>query len=157
MGNCYGFAKFLNNSRNISYMTADNTPWLSLDKETLLCKVIDVYDGDTITVILPFNTMFYKKKCRLYGIDCAEIRTKDLEEKKCGYDAKRFLSDHIHNKQVWIYCGDWDKYGRLLITIYTNKQDIGNFDKSINKLMLDNNHAYSYDGTKKQQFQDWKK
>jgi len=138
-------------------MTAENTPWLSLDKETLLCKVVDVYDGDTITVILPFNSKFYKKKCRLYGIDCAEIRTKDLEEKNCGYDAKKFLSDHIHNKQVWIYCGDWDKYGRLLITIYTNKQDIGNFDKSMNKLMLDNNHAYTYDGTKKQQFQDWKK
>ncbi len=65
MGNCYGFAKFLNNSRNISYMTSDNTPWLSLEKETLLCKVIDVYDGDTITVKLPFNSKFYKKKCRL--------------------------------------------------------------------------------------------
>jgi endonuclease YncB( thermonuclease family) len=134
-----------------------NTPWLSFDKQIIKCKVVDIYDGDTITVILPLNGKMFKKKCRLFGIDCAEIRTKNLEEKSCGYDAKKFLHSHINDKEIWIECGNWDKYGRLLITIFLFKKDVGHFEKSINKLMIDSNHAYIYDGTKKQEFDKWHK
>jgi len=159
MGNCI----FLQLSRNIktykdtdlSGYTSENTPWLSLESQIVKCKVIDVYDGDTITVILPWNGSVFKKKCRLTGIDCAEIKTKDLREKSCGYDAKQFLANTIKDKELWIHCGDWDKFGRLLITIFNTREEVGNFEKSINQKMIDSHYAYKYDGKAKSAFKDW--
>ena len=48
-------------------------------------KVIKVYDGDTITIAskMPFeNSPYYRFSVRLKGIDCPEIRTKNMEEKQ---------------------------------------------------------------------------
>ena len=159
MGNCIFFQLSRNiktyQDTDLSKFTAENTPWLSLEYQIIKCKVIDVYDGDTITVILPWDGGVFKKKCRLTGIDCAEIRTKDLREKSCGYDAKKYLTDLLDNKNIWIECGDWDKFGRLLITIFKNKEDVGNFQMSINQQMIDSNNAYKYDGKAKSAFKDW--
>ena len=49
------------------------------------------------------------------------------------------------NQLVYIKCGGFDKYGRLLGTIYINKDD----DKSVNDIMIENNHGYEYHGGKK--------
>ena len=159
MGNCIFFQLSRNiktyQDTDLSGYTSENTPWLSLESQIVKCKVIDVYDGDTITVILPWNGSVFKKKCRLTGIDCAEIRTKDLREKSCGYDAKQFLSNLLKQEEFWIECGDWDKFGRLLITIFSNREDVGKFQKSINQQMIDSNHAYKYDGKAKSAFKDW--
>lgn len=159
MGNCITCINLIKyrDSIDLTKFNAENTPWLSLKGEKLQCKVIDVYDGDTITVIIPWNKSVYKKKCRLVGIDSPEIRTKDLNEKTAAYISKEFLKGIIENKIVWIDCDDWDKYGRLLIVIYINKVDIGNYEKSVNKLMIEKNLAYSYDGGTKSAFKTWHK
>ena len=47
--------------------TGDNVPWLSLNGITCQCKVVDVYDADTVTIVLPFNNELYRVKCRLLG------------------------------------------------------------------------------------------
>ena len=47
---------------------------------------------------------------------------------------------------VFLKCGEFDKYGRLLGTIYVNQTD----EKSVNDLMIENGYAYEYHGgTKK--------
>ena len=50
---------------------SEQIPWFSLNGLICKCKVIDVYDADTVTIILPFNEKLYKVKCRLLGIDSA--------------------------------------------------------------------------------------
>ena len=45
---------------------------------------------------------------------------------------------------VNIKCGEFDKYGRVLVQIYSSQ-----FTKSLNQLLIDENHAYAYFGKTK--------
>ena len=107
--------------KELETYTAYNTEWLTLRGDYFMCKVIDVYDGDTVTVSFRYHGVPTKKKCRLSGIDTAEIRSQDEKEKKHARIAKDFLERLVLNKVVWIKCGDWDKYGRLLGTFYLER------------------------------------
>lgn len=102
-------------------------------------KVVKVYDGDTVHAILDIFGAYYKFKVRLDGIDTPEIRTKDLEEKTKGLDARDWLSKRIMGKIVDLKCKGMDKYGRLLADIYVN-------DTCINTEMITNNIGYEYHG-----------
>ena len=88
-----------------------DVPWLTLDGITCQCKVVDVYDADTVTIVLPLTEKLYKVKCRLLGIDSAEKRTKNLDEKKFALEATDWLSNLINDKVIWVKCGKWGKYG----------------------------------------------
>lgn len=111
-------------------------------------KVVDVYDGDTVTVILINKCGFEKHKLRLYGIDTPEMapRLNDPNReniKKNAKLAKNKLQELILNKNVSLNLIGYDKYGRLLGTIYKK-----NFCSkiNINKFMLDNGYAKEYYG-----------
>ena len=130
-------------------------PWLSLDGITCKCKVISVYDADTVTVILPLNDKLYKVKCRLFGIDSAEKRTKNLEEKKVALESTEWLRSQINDQVIWIKCGKWGKYGgRMIGTLYMTEEDMKN-DKSVNMKIVEKGYAYKYNGKKKQKFEEW--
>jgi endonuclease YncB( thermonuclease family) len=128
--------------------TNENTDWLSFDGRFIECKVVKVYDGDTITVVAPLGNGMYKVKCRLQGIDTPEIRTKDLLEKKAGYKSKTWMTEKVLNKCVWLQCGKYDKYGRVLATVFLNKDD----EQSLNDTMVFDGAAQPYDGGQRQKF-----
>lgn len=129
----------------------DNTPWLSFDGVKCKCKVVDVYDADSVTIIIPFNGKLFKQKCRLSKIDAAEIRTKNQEEKHVGLQGKEYLSNLIKDKIVWIVCGKWDKFGRLLAELYLSEDD----EESVNDTIVEKGFAYEYNGGKRKEFDDW--
>ena len=55
-------------------------------------EVVKVVDGDTVDIVIDLGFDLTKKeRVRLAGIDAPESRTKDLEEKELGLDAKEFL------------------------------------------------------------------
>lgn len=146
--------KKINNIR-LSQSTDENTKWLSLEGIVCECKVVSVYDADTVTIALRWNNDIYKVKCRLLGIDSAEKRTKNKDEKKVSFDATKWLTNLILNKIIWVKCGKWGKYGgRMLGELYLDKKDI-NTGVSINNLIVQNGFAYYYDGKKKKDFSEW--
>ena len=61
------------------------------------CTILRVVDGDTVDVDidLGFGVWMRKQRIRLYGIDTPESRTRDLEEKKYGLLAKRFVEGFL--------------------------------------------------------------
>jgi micrococcal nuclease len=89
----------------------------SLNGHKTQAKVVKVYDGDTIHVVFHYFDKFYKWICRISHVDTPELRTKDLEEKKKGYEARDKLRDLILGKTVQLTCQEFDKYGRLLVEI----------------------------------------
>lgn len=116
--------------------------------------VIKVYDGDTITVAnkLPIyhcNDMF-RFSVRLNGIDTPEIKGKNDDEKEAAKVAKNALSEKILHKYVVLKNVSTEKYGRLLADVYLG-------DLHINKWMLDNRYAVSYDGGTKIAPKSWNK
>jgi endonuclease YncB( thermonuclease family) len=99
----------------------NKAPLFSLNGLTREARVIDVYDGDSITCIFKFKDEYYKWKCRLLGIDTPEIRTKNIKEKEHAIKARDYLRSKILHQIVKIECFDFDKYGRLLIKVLDHK------------------------------------
>jgi micrococcal nuclease len=113
-------------------------------------KVLAVIDGDTIDVDidLGFNVS-YTQRVRLAGIDTPESRTKDLKEKALGLEVKDYLKKQLKDAlTVTIKTEKPDsseKYGRILGWLYINEDT-----KSLNELMIEQGHAWTYDGGTKQ-------
>ena len=61
------------------------------------CQILRVVDGDTvdIDIDLGFGVWMRKQRVRLYGVDTPESRTRDLEEKKFGMMAKKYVKGHL--------------------------------------------------------------
>ena len=113
--------------------------------ETKEAKVVSVYDGDTVKVVFPVLRKLYKFNCRLQGVDTPELRTRDKTEKAYGIKVRDLLREKILNKVVTIHCGDFDKYGRLLIDIQCK-----NDKEKISEWLINNKYAFVYaGGTKK--------
>ena len=115
------------------------------------CIVVDVYDGDTCTIILVDNhNTPYRYKVRMEGYDSPEMKpplkdpNRHIEIKKAKDAKKRLveLVDMENNTIIYIKCGKYDKYGRLLGKLYRNKRDM----VSINNRMINEGHGYPYDG-----------
>ena len=124
----------------------DSVEMLSFKGIKTMCKVVSVYDGDTIKVVFPIigsgSKKLYKWNCRINGVDTPELRTNNQMEKKLGYFVRDKLREKILGKTVYIQCDTFDKYGRLLVNIVIHKEDIS-------KWLLDNKYAFEYDGGKK--------
>ena len=109
--------------------------------------VTRVVDGDTVDVDidLGFGMTYKKQRVRLMGIDTPESRTRDLEEKFYGLEAKTFLKTLLMECPVTLVSHEKGKFGRILGELFI----YGNMDRSINQMMIDNFHAVPYNGGNK--------
>ena len=117
---------------------------------TYKAKVIDVYDGDTITclVSLGFNVSF-EIKIRLAGIDTPELRG---EERESGLVARDALREKILNKEVILESikDKTGKYGRYLGIIYIlepllNENEGETGYVNVNNWLVENKYAVIYE------------
>jgi len=129
------------------------TKEFSLAGKLKLCKVVDVYDGDTCKVVFRHCRKLYRWDIRMNGYDSPEIRLPldcpDRDAKKqLAIDSRKYLKTLLQEKPlVYIRCGNFDKYGRLLGDIFINKKD----KISVNELMVMDGYGYEYHGgTKKE-------
>ena len=137
---------------NLSYLDSikynDTVPFIPAIS---LCKVIKVYDGDTITVAAKLSnsdSTVYRFSVRLKGIDSPEIKGKTFAEKELAITARDELHRLIYDKNVYLTNRSMEKYGRLLADVY-----IG--DLHVNKWLLDKNLAIPYDGGTKTRPNEW--
>ena len=121
------------------------------EKHNYSAVLMRVVDGDTADAMidLGFNT-WVKKRIRFMGVDTWESRTRDLEEKAKGLEAKAYtkhiLEDSDEGKFALRSHGV-GKYGRVLGELFVKGET-----KSLNKLLIENGHAYEYEGGKKKVF-----
>lgn len=118
-----------------------------LDPWIYNARLIKGVDGDTADawIDLGFNTQV-KKRIRFMGVDTWESRTRNLEEKKLGLKAKAYTKEMLERNEgkFTVKSHGVGKYGRLLGEIFIKGED-----KSLNQLLIDNGHAYEYEGGKK--------
>ena len=120
------------------------------------CKVVKVIDGDTVDVDidLGFGVWMHKERVRMFGIDTPESRTRDLEEKKRGLAAKKFLTGMLDDEGGIILKTHKDKtgkFGRILGELWRTTNYA---DQSINNYMIDKHHAVMYLGQSKDDIQE---
>ena len=106
-------------------------------------KVVHVYDGDTVHLVFDYLGHMFKWHVRIAHVDTPELKTKNLEEKKMGYETRDKLRELIDGKVVEVLCLDFDKYGRVLAEITYNSI-------RIDQWLIENRYAKSYEGKTKE-------
>ena len=122
----------------------------SFNGMTFRCRVIKVYDGDTITCVINYNNDFYKIPIRLCGIDTSEktssnniLRVRALKSRTMLVNLLDF--DTSQCCMVTIVCKEFDKYGRTLADVYSDKSG----KETVQTILIREKMAYMYGGNKK--------
>ena len=120
--------------------------------------LLKIVDGDTVDVDidLGFGVVLSNQRIRLYGIDTPESRTRDLEEKKCGKLAAKYIEDHIKVSSTFTLrskLGAKGKYGRILGELVCF---VPEFDRemSLNDAMIVKKLAVKYHGQSKDDIEE---
>lgn len=95
------------------------------DPVTFKCaKVIRVLDGDTFTVDLQGVPKFFgdDQPVRVFGINSAEVHSKDACEKEKGLKAKAEAEKLLLGKLVTLQNLTKDKYGRMLADVVIDEK-----------------------------------
>ena len=127
-----------------------------MDKYIYRAKLERVVDGDTIDALIDVGfDIWVKKRIRYKGIDTWESRTKDLDEKKLGLAAKdrnKELLESVSSKPGYFRLRSHGvgKYGRVLGELFI--KDNEGIEYNINQTLIDEGHAYEYEGGKKKMF-----
>ena len=136
----------------VNWNDINDAPEFSLEGNIVEAKVLSVYDGDTIKCAFPLNNKMYKWNCRLSGVDTPEIRTRNKTEKEYGYKVRNNLREKILGKVVNLECGDFDKYGRLLVKVKCQDDDC-----CVNDWLINNNFAFKYNGGTRKSWDEYLK
>ena len=127
-----------------------------MDKYIYRGKLERVVDGDTIDALIDVGfDIWIKKRIRYSGIDTWESRTRNLEEKAKGLEAKarnKELLMEVSSKPGYFRLKSFGvgKYGRVLGEIYIEDKEGKQYN--INKTLISEGHAYIYEGGKKKVF-----
>lgn len=129
-----------------------DVPFFNLKGWKGTAKVVKVYDGDTITVVLYVGDIPKKFRIRLEGIDTAERKSKDPHEKQVALITKKVTENFIGDTGIiWLECSGNGKFGRTLGKVFQSKES----NKSLNDLLVNKGLAYSYNGGKRIPFTEW--
>ena len=98
-------------------------------------KVVEIYDAHNIKINIKFNGILYKEHCKLNGIRDDEIDyiskkkliklTTSLDDNKIQF----FIMNQsnilpYHDRLIYVRTNGRDKYGRTLVTLFTDKESI---------------------------------
>ena len=166
MGIC--FSKNTDNIKSMDLIDINfsDVEYFSLNGKTFNGKIVDVYDGDTCTIVIILDGKLIKFKCRCNGYDSPEMRPlKSIPNRdkviENANKAKNFFINNVSNLKldinkvytknelkelflknnmlIEIKAYNWDKYGRLLAAFYNN-------NININDMMIEKGYGYAYDG-----------
>ena len=135
-------------SSRLSSLNSEDIPFFSLNGYRTRAKIVDVYDGDTCTIIFKWEKKYRKFKCRCSGYDSPEMKPRlNIENREQVIENAKLAKNRLielTKGYVFINCLNFDKYGRLLVDIY-DKNNV-----YINLKMVEEGHGYYYNGGKKQ-------
>jgi len=129
----------------------------------IYAKVVDVYDGDTFTVIIMYGDLPMKLKIRLQGVDAPELVVKktpgkvytseQLElmelEMRAGAHVRDKVKKLIEGKEVIVKLIKCDKYGgRQVGAVYLKPQSY----ETLTEYLLSKRYGKPYQAQKKD---DW--
>ncbi len=146
----------------LAELNEQSVNYFDFNGKTFIAKPCHFYDGDTFSAIFEFNGQIIKYRCRCVGYDTAEIKPhvadKNSKEQVEAAAAEKKLAQAAKNRFVQlvtshpsglclIQCGEFDKYGRLLVTVFNGVEK-----ESINSIMIKESHGKAYSGGTKEKW-----
>lgn len=130
-------------------------PYFTFNSKFFYAKPCHIYDGDTFSIMFEYGNEIIKYKCRCVGYDTAEMKPRlNVENREQiiqkAHAAKNRLTELLQKHPsglVKVQCLNFDKYGRILVTIW-NMID----NKSINEIMMEEGHGKAYSGGTKEEW-----
>ena len=139
-----------------------HTPEFTLNGLNTTGRLVDIIDGDSVSIILPIFNNFYKYHIRLSGIDTCEMRSKNEKCRNLAIKARDTLLELVTRSKtrsetrsetrheirdildrnvviVFVKCLDFDKYGRLLANVFFDNENLSEY-------LLKHKLAYTYTG-----------
>lgn len=139
---------------NLSLCSIESSeiPLFSFEHEQIIAKITDVYDGDTFSAIFYYRNIPIKYRFRSNGYDSPEMkplktipqRNEIIEKAKQARNKFIELVSKHPSNLVLLKCDKFDKYGRILATVFN-----GVDEESVNQMMINQGFAKKYDGGKK--------
>ena len=129
---------------------------MAIEKYNYKAKLVRVVDGDTVDALIDVGfDIWFKKRIRFKGIDTWESRTRNLEEKALGLKAKartKELLESVSSKSGYFRLKSYGlgKYGRVLGELFIMDKEGKQWN--INKTLINEGHAYVYEGGTKKRF-----
>ena len=131
----------------------------SFANQRFLAKVVEYYDGDTVRVVFNFGGRRIQYRARMVGYDSPEMKplksNPNREAEKAAANAARSaliakVAEGSKEDLVFIECGEFDKYGRVLVTMFTRAG--AKNGENVNAWMVANDFGTPYDGGTKKAF-----
>jgi len=134
----------------------EDVPYFSFKGRTVLAKPVNIYDGDTFSIIFemtPGSGELIKYRCRCYGYDTAEMkpcldfagREEEIQKAKAAKQRLTELLSGHPSGLVKVECMEFDKYGRILVKVWNQVSSI-----SVNDMMVAEGHGNPYFGGTKE-------
>ncbi len=152
MGN-RGSVEFTKTRQRLAMVDPKTVPVIPYKNVRIPCRVIDVYDGDTCTILVMLNKRLpFRMNIRALGVDTPEkARVPSELEKRVGKAVASHVSNIILDKYLDVELVKWDKYGgRILGHLWLSETE------TLADYLLKHGLGRPYDGEKKVVWEDEK-
>jgi endonuclease YncB( thermonuclease family) len=122
-------------------------PKVPFQNEIIHARIEEIYDGDTIKIIVLFGDIPVRLSLRIFGIDTPEIKQGEgrlPEERLAAISVRDYIRSLFPKNIAQICIRDWDKYGgRVLGDLYLQTGE------SVSDILINGGWARPYNGEKK--------
>lgn len=138
-------------------------PTVPYKNKMIYAKVVNVYDGDTITVMILYGGMPMKFKVRIQGVDAPELKVKKDKNRKYSHEELELMEleeragNHVAEKVRKLLIGKEiiikliapDKYGSRNVGVVYLKP---NSYETLTEYLLSKRYGKRYDAGKKEEW-----
>ena len=125
-------------------------PKVPFQNEFKNARIEEIYDGDTVKIIVLFGDVPVRFSLRILGIDTPEIKQGEgrlPEERQAAIKVRDYMRSLFPKNIAKICIRDWDKYGgRVLGDLYLQTGE------SVSDILIHGGWARPYQGEKKKEW-----
>jgi micrococcal nuclease len=122
-------------------------PKVPFQDKIIYARIEEIYDGDTVKIIVLFGDIPVKFSLRILGIDAPEIKNGEgrlPEENKAAVKVRDYMRSLFPKNIAKICIRDWDKYGgRVLGDLFLETGE------NVSEILIHKGWARPYRGEKK--------
>lgn len=154
MGNCINCIKdnkqsnyIMSTTEILEKLDPKTVPKVPFQDKIIHARIEEIYDGDTVKIIVLFGDLPVKLSLRILGVDTPEIKNGEgrlPEEHSAAIKVRDYMRSLFPKNIAKICIRDWDKYGgRVLGELFLETGE------NVSEILIHGKWARPYRGEKK--------